>query len=866
MRHLAGRHPSRHPSGWIAAALLLATLSTATAQVVEVPEFAVGTGINRLDVAAGAGDRFVVVWLRFEGSARRVYSRVFSTSGTPLTAETRIDPNGQLTSPRVVGLASGGYIVATQHLTASNNLDDSYGLRLDSLGARVGSAFLVNSEAIPGPAVFPDVALLSSGPVFAWSQFYTRTRRFTSSGTPLEEPTQASQTQASGFFVGIAPLATGGYVAAWHWSFPSSTWGRTFDAAGNPVGDQYLLGEDTHQERVAASPLGGFALVTVRNGSEVWSRRFDDLGAPTSEWVLVDDVAPATGPRAAIEFDTQGNAFVIWSGYFTDPVRYGPLRARVLGALTHEPIAPPVEVSPLGYNVETSRLSDGRFVNVWNTASQTYANIVSVCGAVVESCGNGVIEPPCEVCDDGAANSDEAPDACRTTCRPAGCGDGVVDSREECDDANRASGDGCDQNCLAEFCGNGRREAGEGCDDGNLEDGDGCDSNCTTTGCGNDVLTEGEECEDGNTANGDGCDQGCLIEECGNRRLEGDEECDDGNSIDGDGCDSNCTLSRCGNGILGVDEECDDGNVLNGDGCDRACLVEECGNGRLEGDEACDDGNLEDADGCQADCRPTPVVDAVVLPLRPLKMVLPAAAASVAKTVRVAVRNGDSVGLQIVRLAASDDTCPLGTVTAAPDFSASIDGAQDAVALAPGERAVALLSLRIDRAGFGGLDRKMPRRCTVRLSVGPNAPGSVDSSPENNDALLVLDVYDRAGSGGSEFYLGAAKVMNLRIRKGILAVERPLRLRARSTVPGATFAMAAIDGSCPPGTLTLTEFDEGRGRAKLTVRASRAFFTTPSALSPNRCVAYVIAESAVDGDPGNNVTPVLIDVLDQNDL
>jgi hypothetical protein len=78
--------------------------------------------------------------------------------------------------------------------------------------------------------------------------------------------------------------------------------------------------------------------------------------------------------------------------------------------------------------------------------------------------------------------------------------------------------------------------------------------------------------------------------------------------------------------------------------------------------------------------------------------------------------------------------------------------------------------------------------------------------------------------------------------------------------------MAAIDGSCPPGTLTLTEFDEGRGRAKLTVRASRAFFTTPSALSPNRCVAYVIAESAVDGDPGNNVTPVLIDVLDQNDL
>ncbi|MEJ2457566.1 MAG: filamentous hemagglutinin N-terminal domain-containing protein, partial [Novosphingobium sp.] len=41
-----------------------------------------------------------------------------------------------------------------------------------------------------------------------------------------------------------------------------------------------------------------------------------------------------------------------------------------------------------------------------------------------------------EVCDDGAANSDTDPDACRTDCQPAYCGDGVADTGESCDDGN----------------------------------------------------------------------------------------------------------------------------------------------------------------------------------------------------------------------------------------------------------------------------------------------------------------------------------------------------------------------------------------------------------------------------------------------
>jgi len=67
----------------------------------------------------------------------------------------------------------------------------------------------------------------------------------------------------------------------------------------------------------------------------------------------------------------------------------------------------------------------------------------------VERCGDGVLQPWLdEHCDDGAGNSDVEPDACRTDCLPADCGDGVVDTAEECDDGNGDNDDGCTTFCV----------------------------------------------------------------------------------------------------------------------------------------------------------------------------------------------------------------------------------------------------------------------------------------------------------------------------------------------------------------------------------------------------------------------------------
>ena len=56
-------------------------------------------------------------------------------------------------------------------------------------------------------------------------------------------------------------------------------------------------------------------------------------------------------------------------------------------------------------------------------------------------CGNGILEPSVdpnhtEECDDGAQNSDVLPDACRTNCKRSSCGDGVIDTFEDCEGSN----------------------------------------------------------------------------------------------------------------------------------------------------------------------------------------------------------------------------------------------------------------------------------------------------------------------------------------------------------------------------------------------------------------------------------------------
>ena len=61
-------------------------------------------------------------------------------------------------------------------------------------------------------------------------------------------------------------------------------------------------------------------------------------------------------------------------------------------------------------------------------------------------CGDGVLNDG-EECDDGADNSDLDPDACRTDCTRPRCGDGVIDRAEACDPGLADDVVGCADDC-----------------------------------------------------------------------------------------------------------------------------------------------------------------------------------------------------------------------------------------------------------------------------------------------------------------------------------------------------------------------------------------------------------------------------------
>lgn len=100
------------------------------------------------------------------------------------------------------------------------------------------------------------------------------------------------------------------------------------------------------------------------------------------------------------------------------------------------------------------------------------------------------------------------------------CGNGIVETGEQCDDANTNNNDSCSNTCTTTtpYCGNGIVETGETCDDGNTDETDACLSSCTTPGgppggptqCGNGVLEPPEECDDGNTDDTDSCSNSCT--------------------------------------------------------------------------------------------------------------------------------------------------------------------------------------------------------------------------------------------------------------------------------------------------------------------------------------------------------------------
>jgi cysteine-rich repeat protein len=481
----------------VIACTALATALPATAQIVVVPTFPVGPApLNEIplntEVAVAADGSIVFAWTA-TGSPPHVSTRRMSATGTGLGAPQAIgstdyvrglvaDPNGAY----LIGLDDGG---ATPGGIS--------GRRLDVLGAGSGAQFPV-SDVATGSVTNLGLAALPSGAVFVWSQNSDLLGRLVDATGQPRGPSFviADVGDAPGRSVSVAAMPSGGFVVAWSYFTGGVTaWTRVYDGNGAPEIPQVAVGPGVVLTTgVAASPLGGFMVSGFRFGvsfdgpTDAVAFHFADDGTALGTAVL-DTLPSGVVALGKLAFNAAGAALAVWTEYrFAGPnPAYLRNRGRALApdgtalALPFLIADAPVE------QVRTAALPDGTFVNAWVSLGDVVGNVVRLCTADVAVCGDGVTMPQCEECDDGAANSDTTPDACRSNCARPRCGDGIVDVAhgEECDDGNADPCDGCTPDCKLEMglvCGDGAVVPGcttEQCDDGNQVVGDGCDPSCT---------------------------------------------------------------------------------------------------------------------------------------------------------------------------------------------------------------------------------------------------------------------------------------------------------------------------------------------------------------------------------------------------
>lgn len=249
-------------------------------------------------------------------------------------------------------------------------------------------------------------------------------------------------------------------------------------------------------------------------------------------------------------------------------------------------------------------IDDVRIYEKSLTAAQVYTIYAGADSLLGCTCGNNEIEPP-EECDDGNSSNT---DSCTTTCTDAICGDGYVQSGEECDPPGTAT---CSSTCqsisssaassassarsIPPNCGNRivNEDEGEECDAGHLNGSGECSEYCTLLFCGDGIVSAevNEECEPTPTSYVNGepvyteatCGNTCGIPDSGNtackRQFLPPCEAQSTSASSASSSAENTESSEatkpaapeqadCGNGTLDETEQCDDGGVCTGGSAD----------------------------------------------------------------------------------------------------------------------------------------------------------------------------------------------------------------------------------------------------------------------------------------------------------
>ena len=294
--------------------------------------------INRYGthVAMAPNGDFIVVWAtggsQFQREPARLWFRLFRANGTPRTKQLRVgNTRSAELKPHLAVAADGSFLVVWE---GGSDVDTSvFGRRFSADGTPRGNRFLLSSS------------------------------------------TEGFQGQPTATFA-----RDGSFVAAWASrgsSFPDEIVGRRFDAAGQPLGPDFLVTTESAEEQapqVAMNASGDFLIGWLTYLGEasffdVMGRRFSKDGTPQGDPIRLndEDTAPASQDEFALAMSEDGAFVVLWADRgFTSGA--GLLRGQRFTAAAERVGSPFLVTHPPGGNQSQPALAlaaDGSFFATW---------------------------------------------------------------------------------------------------------------------------------------------------------------------------------------------------------------------------------------------------------------------------------------------------------------------------------------------------------------------------------------------------------------------------------------------------------------------------------------------------------------------
>ncbi|MBL4919448.1 calcium-binding protein, partial [Szabonella alba] len=313
-------------------------------------EFSVNppTSLSRFDssVEALAGGGFVVVW----GSYTTGYislGRIFDAAGNPAGEQFPVTFSASTThvNPAVAALPDGGFVVVRASIA---NFDGTgynvRGARFDATGTLVGEEFAVNLP-VTGWQVNPSVTALSGGGfVVSWdgenidpSSYGVAARVFDAAGDPVgDEFAVNTYTDNIQFYSRTTALADGGFVITWASSGQDGNsygaYGQRFDADGARVGLEFRINTQTfgaqYDVTVAALEDGGFVATWTSSGQDgsglgIFGQRYDAAGLPVGSEFQVNVFTAGDQSFSSVLALQDGGFLVTWQSAGQDGDRFG---------------------------------------------------------------------------------------------------------------------------------------------------------------------------------------------------------------------------------------------------------------------------------------------------------------------------------------------------------------------------------------------------------------------------------------------------------------------------------------------------------------------------------------------------------------